>query len=172
MNRVKWLALVVAAQVVFLLGWAGSVEWSRATARVILLETRPVDPRDLLRGDYMILSYKIGEAPLPSGPDQSAEPGREIWVRLKPEGRFYRVEATSWTPIEDTGAGIVVRGKIAGRSWRGVDAVDYGIGKFFVPEGKGTPQFKEMVVEATVTAQGKLGIKRVLLDGKPFPPEN
>lgn len=30
------------------------------TGKTILLETLPVDPRDLLRGDYVVLSYKIG----------------------------------------------------------------------------------------------------------------
>ena len=169
MTRTRWLAVVVALQALVLLGWAGYHEWNRATARTILLEMAPVDPRDLLRGDYMILSYKIGTVPLPDGPAKNARPGREIWVRLRPAGRFYEVAATSWTPIESTGAGIVVCGRMGRSGWRGNQTVDYGIEKFFVPEGKGRPQFKKMVVEATVTAQGRLGIKRLLLDGQPYP---
>jgi uncharacterized membrane-anchored protein len=169
MTRTRWLAVVVAMQALMLLGWAGYHEWNRATARTILLETQPVDPRDLLRGDYMILSYKIGTVPLPEGPDRNAPPGREIWVRLRPAGRFYEVEATSWTEIEDTDAGIVVRGRIGRTTWRGNQTVDYGIEKFFVPEGQGRPMFKEMVVEATVSPSHGLGIKRLLLDGQPYP---
>lgn len=169
MMRTRWLAVVVALQALVLLGWAGYHEWNCATARTILLETRPVDPRDLLRGDYMVLDYKINSAPLPDGPDKNAPPGREIWVQLRSAGRFYVVAATSWTPIESSGDGIVVRGRIGDRRLLGKVTVDYGIEKFFVPEGKGRPKFKEMVVEATVSTQGRLGIKRLLLDGQLYP---
>ena len=68
MNRARWFAIVVALQVLFLLGWAAYHERERASATVVLLETVPVDPRDLLRGDYMILGYKIGRVPAPAGP--------------------------------------------------------------------------------------------------------
>ena len=47
--------------------------------------------------------------------------------------------------------------------------IDYGIGKYFVPEGQGTPRFKLMEVEVSVSPAHRLYIKRVLLDGKAFP---
>lgn len=176
----RWFAVVVALQAAFLLGWAGWHEWNRGHAPTILLETVPVDPRDLLRGDYMILSYKISRVPEPAVAgldargegDTARKSGREIWVRLRKNGRFHEVIATSWNQprAEDTAAGtVVVRGRTAGPGSARELRVVYEIEKFFVPEGKGTPRFKEMVVEATVSAGGQLGIKRVLLDGKTFP---
>ncbi len=38
-----------------------------------------------------------------------------------------------------------------------------------MPEGKGTPRFKLMEVEVSVSPAHRLYIKRVLLDGKAFP---
>lgn len=174
----RWFALVVGLQAAFLLGWAGWHEWNRGHAPTILLETAPVDPRDILRGDYMILSYKISRVPAPvngGAPgrdelDSTHQPGREIWVTLRKNGRFHEAVATSWTlPLEDDAHTIIVRGRTAGLGGGRELRVVYEIEKFFVPEGKGAPRFKEMVVEATVSAGHQLGIKRLLIDGKTWP---
>jgi len=37
------------------------------------------------------------------------------------------------------------------------------------PEGKGSPRFKRMEIEMSVSPDNRLYIKRVLLDGKPYP---
>jgi uncharacterized membrane-anchored protein len=170
MSRLRWLVVVVAAQAAVLLAWAGYHEWNRATAATVLLETVPVDPRDLLRGDYMILSYKISRVPKPA--ETSADPSRprEIWVTLRQSGRFHEVAATSWTaPRQTDGSLVTVRGRTHGPGNGGTLSVVYDIEKFFVPEGRGEPEFSEMVVEATVSARRRLGIKRLLLDGQPYP---
>ena len=179
MTRARWFTVVVALQVAFLLGWAGYCEWSRAGAPTVLLQTRPVDPRDLLRGDYMILNYEVSRVPLPEGsPAEAALPGREIWVTLRRGVRFHTVVATSWDAPDamrgesgSSGDEQVVRARVRGRPLPAQHAVvvDYGIEKYFVPEGKGRPRFKEMVVEASVSPAHALGIKRVLLDGKAYP---
>ena len=54
-TRLFWS--VVGLQAVFLLVWAGWHEHVRSAAPVVRLKTVPVDPQDLLRGDYMILRY-------------------------------------------------------------------------------------------------------------------
>ena len=169
MNRARWFALVVGLQVALLVGWAGYNEWNRATAATILLETAPVDPRDLLRGDYMILSYKISRVPLPPATRGAVRPGREIWVWLRQNGRFHEVVAAYWTEPAAAVGLTVVRGRTHDAGSGGMIRVDYDIEKYFVPEGKGRPEFKEMVVEATVSKTQRLGIKRLLLDGKPYP---
>lgn len=170
MTRLHWLAVVVGLQVTMLLGWAGYHEWVRSTAPTIMLETRPVDPRDLLRGDYMVLSYAIGDVTRPTDQSPMVSAGQEIWVRLRPKGDYYEVADASWTQPQESEGMIIVRGRINGRLSRGDRLqVDYGIEKYFVPEGKGQPQFRKMVVEATVSPSHELGIKRVLLDGQPYP---
>lgn len=171
MNRASWLAIVVGAQAALLLAWAGYHEWNRGTAPTILLETVPVDPRDLLRGDYMILSYKISQVPRPPGVAGETDPGTAIWVSLRHNGRFHEVASTAWAAPEGSGAaGVAVRGRVHGERATGdMLRVDYGIEKYFVPEGKGQPRFDEMIVEATVSRSGRLGIKRLLLDGRSYP---
>lgn len=170
MNRMRGFALVIAAQMALLLGWAGYNEWNRTTAPTILLETMPVDPRDLLRGDYMILSYKISRVPVPVGSAGEVYAGREIWVLLRQNGRVHEVAGTSWTRPDDLDPGtVLIRGRTQERAEGGSVRVGYGIEKFFVPEGKGTPQFKEMIIEATVSPRQELGIKRMLLDGQSYP---
>jgi hypothetical protein len=47
--------------------------------------------------------------------------------------------------------------------------VHFRIEKFFVPEGKGAPQFKLMEVELSVSPARRLSIKRVLLDVLAYP---
>jgi uncharacterized membrane-anchored protein len=170
MNRARWFVVVVVLQAGFLLGWAGYHEWNLTAAPVILLETAPVDPRDLLRGDYVILAYKIGEVPRPPG-REILRRSREIWVSLRQDGRFHGVASASWSrPAPEPGV-MVVRGR-ARPQRRGATAlrVDYGIEKYFVPEGRGRPRFEEMVVEATISSTThRLGIKRLLIDGEVYP---
>jgi uncharacterized membrane-anchored protein len=158
-NATRWFWAVVAAQVLFLLGWAGWHEHVRSSALTILLKTRPVDPQDLLRGDYMILGYEIADVSLPP----SVREGDACWVILEPRGEYYvAVRASVDQPVVE-GAQIAVR---ATRESRGLA---FGIEHFYVPEGKGTPRFEKIEVEAAVSVTHQLAIKRVLLDGKEYP---
>ena len=161
----RWLWVVVTLQVVFLLGWAGYHENVRHTAPTIRLQTKPVDPRDLLRGDYMILNYAISSwtPPVASGEMLNGE----VFVMLKPEGVYQVIDAVlSAEPGPDD-----KRLWVRATSWRRSESLrlDYGIERFFVPEGRGTPKFKQMEVEASVSATHRLYIRHVWLDGKVFP---
>jgi uncharacterized membrane-anchored protein len=66
---------------------------------------------------------------------------------------------------------VLVRGKVVydWRSSRNSVRVDYGIERYFVPEGRGSPRFKLMEIEVSVSPEHRLYVKRVLLDGSPFP---
>lgn len=161
--RLVWF--VVAAQVAGLLAWAGYHEIVRRTAPTVLLQTRPVDPRDILRGDYMILNYEIsrpGKAVKTTG---SAD--GDIFVVLKPEGKYHVIEEI--LAEEPSAAETRPWVRATPRGGRDASTLDYGIERYFVPEGRGTPTFKVMEVEASVSAQHRLYIRRVLLDGKRFP---
>ncbi|MDR1874914.1 MAG: GDYXXLXY domain-containing protein [Synergistaceae bacterium] len=106
----------------------------------VLLKTRPIDPRDFLRGDYVTLDYEISDLP-----DQTLKQLQQV-----PEEREYRLKrktvyvtlkldgegvgslsgASSYRPS----GGLYLRGQIgAGRS----RTVDYGLGVYYVPEGTG-----------------------------------
>ena len=112
----------------------------------VLLETMPIDPRDILRGDYVTLNYKIslideeiladalGEADEDFDYlDYREHAGREIFVTLqKDEIGIGTVKSLSVTRPQGElylrGA-IVIAGRLSG--------VNYGIGVYYVPEGTG-----------------------------------
>ena len=91
----------------------------------VLLRVVPVDPRDLMRGDYVILGYEISTMP------NYAEPGATVYTLLQPErdGRHYR------------GVAVVTEPPTSGRFIRGTclggNRIRYGIESYFVQEGKG-----------------------------------
>ena len=96
--KLKLVILVLALQSAWLLGTAAVQEHALAAGKVILLETARVDPRDLLRGDYLILNYKISDVPtnLFSPPVMKDLPyDTKIYVTLAPgTNQFYVVVIT------------------------------------------------------------------------------
>jgi len=168
-TRLFWAFVV--AQAVFLLGWAGYHEYVRQHAQVIVLKGRPVDPQDLLRGDFMILNYDISRVTM-AGTPADQQPSPDVWVLLEKKDRYHVVVQASTEPLEPKAGQLLARGT-RGYDWRtnqtGTTRVDYGIEKYFVPEGKGTPRFQLMEVEVSVSPAHRLYIKQVLLDGKAFP---
>jgi uncharacterized membrane-anchored protein len=164
----------LVAQVGFLLAWAGYHEWVRESSRVIVLKCRPVDPQDLLRGDYMVMGYEISEAVvtgLAESPKARGGAATEVWVLLEPRERYHVVVQASCTPLSPKAGQLLVRAEARPGfgGARGPSRLEYGIERYFVPEGKGTPRFKLMEVEAAVSPAHRLYIKRVLLDGRAYP---
>ena len=82
------------AQAVFLLAWAGYHEFVRQNAPVILLKGRPVDPQDLLRGDYMTMGYDINVSPAGGGAPKigaGSTVGNDAWVLLEKRDGYHVV---------------------------------------------------------------------------------
>ena len=55
------LALIIVLQILSLVGFVIYQENLKATGTKIILQTVPVDPRDLLRGEYVDLRYEISD---------------------------------------------------------------------------------------------------------------
>jgi len=162
--RWKLAAGWVVAQLIFFASWA-AVEQRRHTVGLeILVRTGPVDPRDLLSGQYLALSYEFSR-PMPLR-DLAREPneGEPVWVVLKRDGRFYAPDYSTSSRPEDLPDGAVA---IAGRRerWRTM----FGIEKYFVPEGTGTPQQSDTTVRLRVSGDGTVRIQQVLVRGNPWP---
>jgi uncharacterized membrane-anchored protein len=146
----------------------------------VLLKVEPVDPRDLLRGDYVRLGYDISNVPVamignvPSGA-QWTEAGL-IFVRVKKEGDgiWNMVSASLYErPSAPPGDGeIDIRGMVDdGRSLGRIDTlnVEYGIERFYLPEGEGLAIERDMRVRAfnivaAIAEDGSAQIK-ALMDG-------
>ncbi|ODU01847.1 MAG: hypothetical protein ABS79_01110 [Planctomycetes bacterium SCN 63-9] len=136
------LVLAAIAQLLFLAAMAIPGAKTLMTGETILLRVVPVDPRDLFRGDYVILSYDISRVPsegiagmpAPSrwAEDQADEwRGRTIYVALEPEedGRHYRGVSAS---VEPPTSGKFIKGKLESPF-----RIEYGIESYYVQEGSG-----------------------------------
>ena len=172
--KLKLLILVLALQTAWLLGMVFTQEYARAHGQVVLLETPPVDPRDLLSGDYLMLRYKISDVPthLFSPPVKKDLPyGTKIFVALAPgTNQFYAVTRASTNALVSvSNTEVVLSGKSTYAWWNATNSihVEYGIERYYVAEGTGNPQGK-LTARAVVPASGRANLQQVFLDGKPY----
>jgi uncharacterized membrane-anchored protein len=148
----------------------------------ITLDTRPVDPRDFLRGDYVQLRYQISNVRLDAlAGTPSAGHNTPIFVKLAPNvGGFYAAISAHLEPVPLADREVLIRGQVTGGFNCGGDVrtfcptadVTYGIERYFVPEGEGRAiesarNEGKVSVVAAVTSDGRAAIKRLLIDGKP-----
>jgi uncharacterized membrane-anchored protein len=59
MTRTTKFYIIIILQIVLLFAMIGTKIYTLKTGTKILLEVLPVDPRDLFRGEYVRLQYKI-----------------------------------------------------------------------------------------------------------------
>ncbi len=170
--KLKLLILVLAMQTAWLLGTVVVQERALAHGRVITLETRPVNPRDMLRGDYLRLNYKISDVPtnLFSPPVKTNLPqGTEIFVALAPgTNQFYEIVKAGTNEFTPSPGEVLLKGKSTWW-WNATNSihVEYGLERYYVAEGTGNPTGK-LTVQAVVPASGHPKIKEVFVDGKPY----
>lgn len=139
--------------------------------REVTLELIPVDPRDLLRGEYVILNLAATtlSRDVP-GADAKWRNGQEIFVSLETgSDGFARPVKVSATRKE---AGeLALRGEVQ-PNWNDDLRVRYGLDSFFLPEGAGKvierlPRERVKLVIA-LHEDGRSMPLRLLVDGKPF----
>jgi len=180
-KRLLVSAIVLSLVQIGFLGWiiAGRAAILRNGTEV-LLKIEPVDPRDLLRGDYVMLRYDITNIPIniitniPEGAF-STEAG-PIFVRLKKEadGYWRAASATFDAPlVAPTGPDEAdIKGEVAA-GWSLGEGTsiqpDYGIERFYLPEGEGLAIQNDMRVRpfGMRVAIGKDGTAQIkaLVDG-------
>jgi uncharacterized membrane-anchored protein len=179
--KAKLFIAVIALQAGWVLATAARQEIALRRGALVLLETNPVDSRDLLRGDYVILNYKISALPatlFADGLPAELKRGTPVFVRLEKRGQFHEAVAASFSPLEPVAEHPVLRGTLFGRLAAGgergnqtprVDSlrVDYGLERYYVREGTGRPAGK-ITVEAALTTSGSAFIRQVYIDGKPY----
>lgn len=167
--KLKLLAGILALQVAWIIGTSAVQEVRLRHAPTILLETRPVDPRDLLRGDYVILNYDISILPPELFHPPRQEPpsaGQTVYVLLEKRGEYFGAVRADLEPLTPAQGQVMLRG-ILQPGWLPGGRVEYGIERYYVPEGQGNPVGK-LTVEVAVAKSGQAAIKQVFLGGRPF----
>lgn len=149
----------------------GFNQYTVLTGTRVLLKTVPIDPRDVLRGDYIILHYEINRLDtnkIPSDFENFAV-GKKIFLILKKENIY-------WIPVEirnnkPEGDEVFLTGQIIWfhNDTRNIQVV-YGIENYFIPEGKGRQveelQGQGLGVEVSIDKNGRGVIIQLYLDGE------
>lgn len=161
MTRRKLAALWITLQVLALAGWALVEASRRGTGEAILVRTVPVDPRDLLRGQYLELAYPFSRPW--TGLGGELEDGADVWIWMREEDGLHEPLFELPQPPQRTAPGdVVLRGRVEGARYV------FGIERFFVPEGSATPDPEAVRVRLRVH-QGVPRIEAVYVDGERWP---
>ena len=171
MNKKIIIVIIGFLWVVIAVGMVLSKQQTLRTGKTVVLETVPVDPRDFLRGDYVVLRYKLSSLDMNQIKSIKSyyRHGESIYVELKPKGKFWEATAI-YEKKGDTINGLFIKGKVKYYYDKKLEA-NYGIESYFVPEGEGRDIERKMrgnkssvSVEVVVDSSGRALIKRVYID--------
>lgn len=165
MTRLKLLAAVVIIQVLFFAGWTVREEMRLlpGVGSTILVRTAPVDPRDLLSGQYINLGYEFSRSSSLSDP--GLKQGSPVWVVLREEEGFFVPRTFSYSRPSALGPGeVVIKGRVG--HW---GRYEFGIERYFVPEGTPTPPARSLTVRLRIGDDYVPRIEQVLVNGQPWP---
>ncbi len=155
---------VVLLQVLVLVAMAAGRETTlRNDARDVTLQTVPVDPRDLLRGDYVVLRYEIST--VPSTGLEYARSGYVVYVELVERSRDQWV-AGDVDLQPHAGWDRFIQGTVVRFSGDRLE-VEYGIEAYFVPEGRGREieRAGDLDVVMALDDEGRAVIRHLIVDG-------
>jgi uncharacterized membrane-anchored protein len=146
--------------------WAHE-EYLATHGREIVLETLPVDPRDLFRGDYVVLRYGLSSYKAPYHRKYNFENGQTLYVTLKPDGQNWLIDSVS--PAKPA-RGLFLQGRISNASkekYQEAYEIQYGIESYFVPEGEGKKlealrEKKKLNAVINVAPGGQAKIKKLI----------
>jgi len=127
-----------------------SSQLTLTTGEEVLLKIAPVDPRDLLRGDYVILNYDIST--IPNRNSEYLKTNETVYVKLK-VGKNKIASFESLSKVKPK-KGLFIKGKVK-RNYRPL-TVTYGIESYFVKEKTG----RELERNLRSNAYAKVSIRK------------
>jgi hypothetical protein len=126
------LRILLYSQVACFLAWGIYLLLAQSGGRIIWLDTKPVDPRDLFSGHYVQLSYPAQDL----GKMNCTFPDGEFFVKFVPAGNAVhtaqgdvRLSEPQSCAMNKDSDGVWGRA----RAWS-ILPVDYGIGRFYLSE--------------------------------------
>jgi uncharacterized membrane-anchored protein len=165
----KVLVATVVAQMVILIGMIGLRALPLLTGKTVLVRVQPVDPRDLFRGDYVILSYPFSRTSPEtidglSGNERMRKlDGRTVYVPLVPDSIPGHWRADKATVVKPAG-GLFLRGQM-----ERYGSVKFGIESYYVQEGTGRGyeqaiRNRKLSAELAVTSSGQAALRGLKIE--------
>ena len=159
----EYLKLAIVLGVLFLIlgGFLLYVSIPLLSTKTAVLDTYPVDPFDLVRGQYITIRYEIGTIPLIDG----AEVGNKVYVSLMEDSNgISRYKSASLNKLSKDDS--FIRGQIS-YIYKDTMGIEYGIEQYFFERGA---RFETQGMEVKVKLSGNGGarIVELLQDGKPI----
>lgn len=168
MRKYMWPALGLVALVQ--MGVLAKIVWDRYTliqnGREIVMQVTPIDPRDIFRGDYVILAFPMSRMQYTGETFGALSHGLAlsdaVYVTLTPgtDDAWSVVKVSDSYPKETAAGDAVLKGRV---EWMDENAgpnawvqARFGIESYFVPEGTGK-ELEEKVRDKAVKAVIALG---------------
>ena len=162
-RRRNALIAVVCAQLAVPLGMAGLAEADLAFGREVRLRAQPVDPLDVFRGNFVVLTYGISNLPV----TVPVTRGQRVCVRLTERGEEWTGSFADTSEPEGT--------SICGRARSDADpgesvGIEYGIENYFASAERAQELEEEIAggdlyVVVDLDDDGSAKIERVEVDG-------
>lgn len=175
--------IILVLQSVFLGGMIAKKQNTLNHGKQVLLETQPVDPRSLFRGDYVVLNYTISTLfPDELEGDDDFREHDAIYVKLRKEGDYHQAVAVYRRHPGIDSETVVIKGRVTyihNQRWDPASnqmipkpeaRARYGIENYFVPEGEGrkleSRDTGKVDIRVAVDDAGNSGIKAILVNGE------
>lgn len=143
-KRAKHFILACSVPVLILLGMCVKPLYTLVTGEEIVLQTRPVDPSDPFRGDYVNLSYEAEHVPLElidSAVVRKVQNGSgqaTVYVLLKKKAGIHTPIKVSLNKPDN---GIYLKGQVdyigQNEAQKNVAFIQYSLDKYFVEDNTG-----------------------------------
>ena len=181
MNRKFFFLLLISLWFLMIFSYVVYKEFSLRFGTEVTLKVVPVDPRDIFRGDYVILTYEISEV----SPEQkilfddsfygetNLYSGDTVYVELIKDGNFHK-GGNIYTA--KPAKGLFIKGKIQTNQRNfdlinNIETIIYGIENYFVPEDEGKAledaRNRDRVSAAvSVNRYGTASLKNLYIDDK------
>ncbi|EKE29025.1 MAG: putative membrane protein [uncultured bacterium (gcode 4)] len=156
MTKRRLIIWLVSFWIIAVLGFVGYMESVKLYWQILIVKVEPVDPRDLLRWDYVTLGFPFSrpDIDIPSSGSLYAEFTK--WT----DNRLIKI---NWYTTNMPSSGVAIRWDII--NWR----LDYWIEKFFVPETRwleieNAIRTKNVEAEIAIDKSWRSIIKNILID--------
>ena len=159
------LLLGLAVLVIIAGSFALYASFPLLSGKTIVLATRPVDPFDPFRGQYIVIGYEVGS--IVPNPLSSLSQGDTVYVSLKEDDvptdgvRIWRYNGVS---VNRPSEGVFLKGTVmtSAPNWL---RIEYGIEQYFFERGAELPR-SNISVEVKVASDGRAAVSDLLYLGK------